>query len=95
MMGNFLTTLGPEPADDRAMFEQHGLNVAPQSDNGARPRPDNPNGWLDGETPRTPIDDLVDSRDEVPLWDPSTQLRVHKKKVKPPAYPRPAGRRAA
>jgi biotin synthase len=95
MMGNFLTTLGAEPADDRAMFEQHGLNVARQPDNGARPRPDNRDGWLSGETPRTPIDDLVDSRDEVPMWDPSTQLRIHKKTVKPPAYPRPAGRRVA
>ncbi len=27
MMGNFLTTLGAEPADDRAMFEELGLNV--------------------------------------------------------------------
>ena len=28
MMGNFLTTLGAEPEDDRAMFEELGLNVA-------------------------------------------------------------------
>ena len=41
MMGNFLTTLGAEPADDRAMFEELGLNVARQDDNGANPRPDN------------------------------------------------------
>src|SRR5215216_6695861 len=39
MMGNFLTTLGAEPADDRAMFEELGLNVARQDDNGANPRP--------------------------------------------------------
>jgi len=26
MMGNFLTTLGSEPEDDRAMFEALGLN---------------------------------------------------------------------
>src|SRR5204862_1911599 len=56
MMGNFLTTLGAEPADDRAMFEDLGLNVARQADHGARPRPDNRSGWLDGETPATPID---------------------------------------
>jgi biotin synthase len=87
MMGNFLTTLGVEPADDRAMFEEHGLNVARQPDNGANPRPDNRSGWLDGETPRTPVDELIDSQAEVPLWDPSTQLRVVKKKGKPPAYP--------
>ena len=50
MMGNFLTTLGAEPADDRAMFEELGLNVARQPDNGANPRPDNRAGWLEGET---------------------------------------------
>ncbi len=51
MMGNFLTTLGNEPKQDRAMFEELGLNVARQPDNGANPRPDNREGWLDGETP--------------------------------------------
>src|SRR3954462_2723089 len=30
MMGNFLTTLGSEPEDDRAMFEELGLNTARQ-----------------------------------------------------------------
>src|ERR1700742_4980739 len=56
MMGNCLTTLGSEPEDDRAMFEDLGLNVARQPDNGANPRPDNRSGWLSGETPGTPID---------------------------------------
>ena len=60
MMGNFLTTLGSEPEDDRAMFEELGLNVAAQADNGSNPRPDNRSGWLEGEPPTTPIDDLVD-----------------------------------
>jgi biotin synthase len=91
MMGNFLTTLGAEPADDRAMFEELGLNVARQPDNGANPRPDNRSGWLDGETPRTPVDDLIDSQAEANFWDPSTQLRVTKKKGKVPPYPEPAG----
>jgi biotin synthase len=95
MMGNFLTTLGAEPADDRAMFEQHGLDVARQPDNGANPRPDNRSGWLEGETPRTPVDELIDSQAEATFWDPSTQLRVIKKKAKPPAYPRPAKSEAA
>ena len=90
MMGNFLTTLGAEPADDRAMFEQHGLSVARQPDNGSNPRPDNRSGWLDGESPSTPIDELIDSQAEANFWDPSTQLRVIKKGQKPPAYPRPA-----
>ncbi|MGZ5316206.1 MAG: biotin synthase BioB, partial [Solirubrobacterales bacterium] len=90
MMGNFLTTLGVEPAEDRAMFEELGLNVARQPDNGAKPRPDNRSGWLEGETPPTPIDELIDSQAEANFWDPSTQLRVIKKKGKVPAYPKPA-----
>ena len=84
MMGNFLTTLGSEPEQDRAMFEDLGLNVARQPDNGANPRPDNRSGWLEGESPPTPVDALLDDG----LWDPSTQLR-HKKKTSVP--PRPDG----
>jgi biotin synthase len=90
MMGNFLTTLGAEPAEDRAMFEELGLNVARQPDNGANPRPDNRSGWLEGEAPETPIDELIDSQEEANFWDPSTQLRVVKKSRKPPSYPRAA-----
>ncbi len=89
MMGNFLTTLGSEPADDRAMFEELGLNVARQPDNGANPRPDNRDGWLEGSAPQTPIDDLIDSQADANFWDPSTQLRVVKKKGKVPPYPEP------
>ena len=66
MMGNFLTTLGAEPAEDRAMFEELGLNVARQPDNGANPRPDNRSGWLEGETPATPMDELIDRQEEAP-----------------------------
>jgi biotin synthase len=51
MMGNFLTTLGNTPEQDREMFEDLGLNVVPQADNGSNPRPDNRSGWLAGETP--------------------------------------------
>src|SRR6266550_2815586 len=51
MMGNFLTTLGAAPEEDRAMFGDHGLNVARQPDNASNPRPDNRAGWLSGETP--------------------------------------------
>jgi biotin synthase len=86
MMGNFLTTLGSEPEDDRAMFEELGLNTARQPDNGANPRPDNRSGWLDGETPETPIDRLIDRQDEAPMWDPATQLR-HRRKSSVPARP--------
>ena len=91
MMGNFLTTLGAEPAEDRAMFEGLGLNVARQDDNGANPRPDNRSGWLEGAAPKTPADDLIDSQADANFWDPSTQLRVVKKRGKVPAYPEPAG----
>src|SRR5205823_14870607 len=51
MMGNFLTTLGAAPEEDRAMFEGQGLNIARQPDNASNPRPDNRSGWLSGETP--------------------------------------------
>jgi len=88
MMGNFLTTLGSEPEDDRAMFEELGLNVARQPDNGSDPRPDNRSGWLDGGTPKTPVDELIDSQTEANFWNPETQL---KKKKKTSVPPRPDG----
>jgi biotin synthase len=84
MMGNFLTTLGAEPEDDRAMFEALGLNTARQPDNGSNPRPDNRSGWLEGEAPETPVDRLIDRQEEVPMWDPATQLRHAKKSSVPP-----------
>ena len=90
MMGNFLTTLGAEPEQDREMFEELGLNVARQPDNGANPRPDNRSGWLEGEPPATPIDTLIDRQEEANFWDPSTQLRVIKKAKRPPPYPQAA-----
>jgi biotin synthase len=84
MMGNFLTTLGSEPEDDRAMFEELGLNVGRQDDNGANPRPDNRSGWLEGDAPRTPVDDLIDHQDEANFWNPERQLRrIQKGKVPP------------
>ena len=48
------------PSEDRAMFEELGLNVARQPDNGANPRPDNRSGWLDGETPDV-VEELLDT----------------------------------
>jgi biotin synthase len=84
MMGNFLTTLGSEPEWDRQMFEELGLNVARQDDNGANPRPDNRSGWLEGESPRTPVDELIDSQDEANFWNPAVQLRHRKKSSVPP-----------
>jgi len=88
MMGNFLTTLGSEPEEDRLMFEELGLNVARQPDNGSNPRPDNRSGWLDGESPGTPIDELIDRQAQANFWNPARQLR-HKKKSSVP--PRPDG----
>jgi biotin synthase len=86
MMGNFLTTLGSEPTDDRAMFEELSLNVARHEDNGSNPRPDNRSGWLSGSTPEGGGEELVDSRSEARFWDPATQLR-HRKKDSVPARP--------
>jgi biotin synthase len=86
MMGNFLTTLGAEPEEDREMFEQLGLNVARHADNGSNPRPDNRSGWLDGDSPQTPIEELIDRQAEANFWNPATQLRLHRKR-KPPPYP--------
>src|SRR3954467_2081218 len=68
MMGNFLTTLGSTPEEDRSMFTDLGLNVARQADNGSRPRPDNRSGWLDGDSPETPLDRLVDRQEEANFW---------------------------
>jgi biotin synthase len=89
MMGNFLTTLGNEPEQDRAMFEQHGLNVARHPDNGTNPRPDNRSGWLQGETPDV-VEELLATPDhataielDVKLWDPSSQLRFKAKRAVP------------
>jgi biotin synthase len=99
MMGNFLTTLGSSPGEDRAMFADLGLNVAAQPDNGARPRPDNRSGWLEGETPDVVGEHLAGAASgeeggqgdaegpagiEVRLWDPARQLgRVRKTGVPP------------
>jgi biotin synthase len=88
MMGNFLTTLGNTPDEDRAMFEELGLNVARQADNGANPRPDNRSGWLDGDTPRSaetaaPPEPVKHPPFEVRLWDPSSQLRYARKRHVP------------
>jgi biotin synthase len=90
MMGNFLTTLGNTPEEDKAMFAELGLNTARQPDNGTNPRPDNRDGWLEGETPPV-VDAFLDEATpagpidiEVRLWDPSTQLRFQRKGAVPP-----------
>jgi biotin synthase len=89
MLGNFLTTLGNEPEEDRRMFEELGLNVARQPDNAANPRPDNRSGWMEGETPDV-VEELLESgpvpgavKLDVRLWDPSAQLRYRAKRSVP------------
>jgi biotin synthase len=90
MMGNFLTTLNADPADDRAMFTDLGLNINRFADNGANPRPDNRSGWLTGETSDV-VEDYLDTLAEaehagikVTTWDPAAQLRYAKKDSVPP-----------
>jgi biotin synthase len=86
MMGNFLTTLGNTPDEDRSMFSDLGLNVARQPDNGSNPRPDNRTGWLTGETPDVVSATLAppESPLQVQLWDPSSQLKFAAKRSVPP-----------
>jgi biotin synthase len=86
MLGNFLTTLGNLPEEDHAMFEEHGLNIAAQPDNGCNPRPDNRSGWLDGETPDVVSQHIAAAAPalDVTLWDPSSQLRYRTKSSVPP-----------
>jgi biotin synthase len=86
MMGNFLTTLGNTPDEDKSMFSELGLNVAPQPDNGANPRPDNRSGWLAGETPDVVAAALAQDAPpmlDVRMWDPTTQLRFAAKGAVP------------
>jgi biotin synthase len=92
MMGNFLTTLNADPADDRKMFTDLGLNINRFEDNGANPRPDNRSGWLEGETPDI-VEDYLDTLTQaesagikVTTWNPAQQLR-YAKKDKVPARP--------
>jgi biotin synthase len=86
MMGNFLTTLGNTPQEDRAMFEELGLNVARQPDNGANPRPDNRLEWMAGPSPaRAALEqEAAEPELRVRLWDPSSQLRFAAKHSVPP-----------
>jgi biotin synthase len=95
MMGNFLTTLGSTPAEDRGMFSDLGLNVARRPDNGSAPRPDNRDGWLEGETPDV-VEAFLDTPAEaeaagieIRLWDPASQLRYRRTPRAVP--PRPDG----
>ena len=77
------------------MFDELGLNVARQPDNGANPRPDNRSGWLDGETPDVVEGSSTRRASPTPadltirMWDPATQLRFTRKTHRCP--PRPDG----
>src|SRR3954453_1359280 len=74
MLGNFLTTLGNEPEEDHAMFEEQGLNIRPQPDNGSNPRPDTRSREADGETRVVVAAHPVAAAPalNVTLWDPSS-----------------------
>ena len=87
MMGNFLTTLGNTPEEDREMFEELGLNVAPPARQRRQPAARQPRGWLEGETPDVVHELLArpqTSELEVRLWDPASQLRFSAKRTVPP-----------
>ena len=96
MMGNFLTTLGSTPDEDREMFTDLGLNVARQPDNGAHPRPDNRSGWLDGDLPAPEPETPMELH--IRMWDPASQLRFKRKNsgpVRPDGTPNAWPREAA
>ena len=89
MLGNFLTTLGNQPEEDHAMFEELGLNIAAQPDNGANPRPDNRSGWLEGETP-DPVGEHIARRRAGPRASPSGIPRRSCATARsPPCHPGP------
>ena len=84
MMGNFLTTLGSTPDEDREMFTDLGLNVARQRDNGANPRPRQPLGLVRGDPPERELPTPMELH--ISMWDPASQLRF-KRKTSVPARP--------
>ena len=88
MMGNFLTTLGNTPEEDRGDVRGARAERRPQPDNGAKPAARQP--LAAGSTARRPTSSVRRSprRREpalnVRLWDPSTQLRFRPKRSVPP-----------
>ena len=64
MMGNFLTTLGNTPEEDRAMFEELGLNVAASPTTARTRGRTTAAGWLDGETPDAASTAALDAPDD-------------------------------
>ena len=110
MMGNFLTTLGNTPAQDRAMFEDAGLNIAPPARQRRQPAARQPHRLA--STARRPTSSrssstttrrAARSTSTVQLWDPSTQLRFararrpsrrDRRRAEPLARSAAAGRRA-
>ena len=59
-----------------------GLNTRPAGDK-RQPAPTTAPA-IRGETPRTPVDDLIDSQSEANFWNPERQLRRIKKRSVPP-----------
>ena len=56
------------------MFEELGLNVARQPDNGSGPRPDSRSDWLEGTSPRIPMEALTDRREEARRCRPRPEV---------------------
>ena len=91
MMGNFLTTLGNTPDEDRAMFEELGLNVARAVRQRCEPAAGQPHAA--GSTATRPTWSRRARRADEPappagldvrLWDPASQLRFSRKRQVPP-----------
>ena len=91
MMGNFLTTLGNEPEQDREMFERARPERRAPARQRSQPAARQP--LAAGSRARRPdvIDELIDEHAaaapvelNVRLWDPSTQLRYRAKRAVPP-----------
>ena len=96
MMGNFLTTLGSTPAEDRAMFDRpRAERRAPARQRRQRRGRTTARA---GSTARRPTSSRSSSTRrrrprrpglEIRLWDPATQLHYRRRPRKPP--PRPDG----
>ena len=92
MMGNFLTTLGRRArgrsGDVRGAWAERGATGRQRRE----PPAGQPRRLARGRNAPHPDGGARSTARRRPnFWDPSTQLRVIKKKGKPPPYPEPAG----
>ena len=94
MMGNFLTTLGNTPEQDRAMFEELGPERRAPARQRRQPAPGQPQRRGSRARRRDVVDEFLDDWTPsgevdltVRLWDPSTQLRYRAKDKAVPTDP--------